>query len=202
MESIDVRSKKLQLKKDCLVPELERFYSVKKNLDILVPIIREQTKLSIRALDWLVTNYSKGGKNRPRVMYEIPAEKYSSCVFSNRNTVPFFLYDHYKNTLSAYRKKMFDPFRRNERVYLHLQTSKIINHDEFIKGNLSENDYLITTIPQLNFFKWAIKYRVIDYAFKHLTDIDRHMCEYSGKKNNKNNTRSITTHNIEIKLLF
>ena len=46
--------------KDSLLrTKLIEFYKNKENLNILLPIILQQTRLSLRSLDWFVTNYCK-----------------------------------------------------------------------------------------------------------------------------------------------
>ena len=46
-------------KKDLLMESLTIFYRDKINLDIFLPIINGESKISLRLLDWFVTNYSK-----------------------------------------------------------------------------------------------------------------------------------------------
>ena len=46
---------------------------------------------------------------------------------------------------------------------------------------IDENTTIETTIGQLNFFKWALIYRLIDYAIKYNKTILGHMS--IGKKN-------------------
>ena len=60
------------------------------------------TVISRRALDWLVTNFSK----KRRIMYVL-----------RKNGTCFNIYLQYKATLSRYKREVFDPFRRYLRVY-------------------------------------------------------------------------------------
>ena len=46
-------------KKDILFSTLVDFYTVPKNLEMMKNVIEGKTVLSLRLLDWLVTNYSK-----------------------------------------------------------------------------------------------------------------------------------------------
>jgi hypothetical protein len=46
-------------KEQLLKVKLIDFYKIESNLNILLPIILQQTRLSLRSLDWFVTNYSK-----------------------------------------------------------------------------------------------------------------------------------------------
>jgi hypothetical protein len=61
--------------------------------------------------------------------------------------------------LKAYAKKNFDPFCRWERIQ--------IPYDE--------ESSMETTIGQLNFFKWAIENRIIDYIQAHYSEIEDDM---------------------------
>lgn len=46
-------------KGDVILPSLYKFYSNDKNINTLIPIISGYSQLSIRVLDWFVTNYAK-----------------------------------------------------------------------------------------------------------------------------------------------
>jgi hypothetical protein len=67
--------------------------------------------------------------------------------------------------LKAYSKKWFDPFCRWDRISIPYKTGTSIE----------------TTIGQLNFFKWAIENRVINYIEENYTVIENDM-------NNRNST--------------
>jgi hypothetical protein len=136
------------------------FYKIPENLGILLPIILQQTRLSLRSLDWFVTNYSK---------------KYNTnyiLLKNNENTV-FFPFKSYKSQLKAYSKKYCDPFCRRERVIFDYQNNLIIDFKSTIK--LNHKNYIITTIGQLNFFKFAIQDLIINYAIENITDIENDM---------------------------
>jgi len=69
----------------------------------------------------------------------------------------FRVYNDYKLRLKAYSKRRFDPFCRWERI----------------KVPFGDQEYSIeTTIGQLNFFKWAIENKIIDYIEKNYLDIE------------------------------
>jgi hypothetical protein len=65
---------------------------------------------------------------------------------------------NYKSQLKAYSKKQFDPFCRRERIEFSIGKKKII-----------------TTIGQLNFFKWAIDNLIIEYINDNLINIENDM---------------------------
>ena len=147
-------------KDELLRVKLIEFYKDKKNLDILLPIILQGTRLSLRSLDWFVTNYCK--KNN--INY---------TIIKNNETISYFPFKAYKSQLKAYSKKFCDPFCRRERVIFDYQNESIIN----FKPNLhiGHKQYIITTIGQLNFFKFAIQDSIIKYAIDNIIEIENDM---------------------------
>ena len=49
----------LGVKQNLLLDKLKIFYEKKDPVDELLPILRGETKLSLRIIDWFVTNYAK-----------------------------------------------------------------------------------------------------------------------------------------------
>ena len=156
-----------------LFQSLMKFYSIKSNLDTLLPIIEQKSNISLRILDWLVTNYAK----KHNIVY---------TIIRNNTNCNFNIYLEYKNQLKAYSKKYFDPFCRRERILINIQdlSWKIINNCNKQKTN--ENQ-LITTVGQLNFFKWFIENNVLSYAIENIECIDKDMTEtlINSKKQSK-----------------
>jgi len=101
--------------------------------------------ISIRLVDFFATNYCK--KNR--VNYQIKDDD---------TDIMFNVHSSYKSQLKAWNKKYFDPFSRGDRIPFFL-----------------ENDCLITTIGQLNFFKWFITFNVLDYVRDKIDIIEQDM---------------------------
>jgi hypothetical protein len=126
-----------------LLDNLMEFYNKKENLLKMIKIINGESKISLRIVDWFVTNYSK--KN--------------FTVYETNQSSRFKVYHDYKLKLKAYSKKRFDPFCRWERIS--------IPYDE--------NSYMETTIGQLNFFKWAIENKIIDYIQDNYSNIESDM---------------------------
>ena len=150
----------LTSKEELLKVKLIDFYKDQENLKILLPIILQQTKISLRSLDWFVTNYCK---------------KYNIHFFLTKNdeVKTYFPFKSYKSQLKAYSKKFCDPFCRRERVVFDYRNNVIINFNPSIK--LGHKDYIITTIGQLNFFRFAIQDNIIKYALEHITEIENDM---------------------------
>ena len=147
-------------KESLLKTKLIEFYSDASNLKILLPIILQQTRLSLRSLDWFVTNYSK---------------KYNTnfVITKNGENLSYFPFKSYKAQLKAYSKKFCDPFCRRERVLFDYRDMNIIEFRSDLKIN--HKDYIITTIGQLNFFRFAIQDSIIKYAIQHIDSIESDM---------------------------
>lgn len=141
-------------KSDVLKNSLKRYYTDPRKLQTFTAITVGEPKpdgtrvspISLRLLDWLVTNYAK----KRNIVYRI-----------NRNGVPhaFNIWTEYRSQLKAYSKQYFDCFCRRERcdiVNYHKETQR-------------------TTIAQMNFCKWAITNGVIDYALRYKDTIEADM---------------------------
>lgn len=152
---ININSSPIQSRQNLLNESLKKFYNIPGRINILYDIVTQKTKLSLRLLDWLVTNYAKS-KN---VIYEIdkingkPEEKQTFNMFLN-----------YKTQLKAYSKKQFDPFCRRERINFKIEIT-----DNILPSEIK------TTIGQLNFFRWCIQNNIINYALDNLKDIELNM---------------------------
>jgi hypothetical protein len=147
-------------KESLLKVTLLDFYSIKENIDILLPIINQQTRLSLRSLDWFVTNYCK----KKNINY---------ILTKNEEKISYFPFKSYKSQLKAYSKKFCDPFCRRERVIFDYLNNTIIDFKSTVK--LGHKNYIVTTIGQLNFFRFAIQDSIIDYAIENIQDIENDM---------------------------
>jgi len=150
----------LTSKEELLKVKLIEFYKKFENIHILLPIILQQTSISLRSLDWFVTNYCK--------KYNI-----NYLLIKNNESKMYFPFKSYKSQLKAYSKKFCDPFCRRERVVFDYRNNVILNFNNNIK--LGHKEYIITTIGQLNFFRFAIQDNIIEYAMEHITDIENDM---------------------------
>jgi hypothetical protein len=52
-------NERIKNKKEIILPTLYNFYKENNNIYIILPIISGCSSLSIRVLDWFVTNYAK-----------------------------------------------------------------------------------------------------------------------------------------------
>ena len=153
----------LSSKEGLLQIKLLNFYKSKDNLNILLPIILQKTRLSLRSLDWFVTNYCK--KNN--VNYIISNS-------TSTEQITYFPFKSYKSQLKAYSKKFCDPFCRRERIVFDYKNNKILEYSPNWNG-IGHDEYIITTIGQLNFFRFAIQDYIIKYAIDNISDIENDM---------------------------
>ena len=155
------QSKSPHTQNDLLMNCLMDFYSDRTKLHKMMNIINGESNISLRIVDWFVTNYAK----KYYTIYDLPST----------TMMRFKVYNDYKLKLKAYSKRRFDPFCRWERI--------TIPYDD---ANCME-----TTIGQLNFFKWAIEHHIIDYIAQNYSEIEKDMNErnsISKKKNDSLNT--------------
>lgn len=92
----------IRTKEHWVLHRLETFYSNPETLERVRSILTGQSKISLRLLDWLVTNYAK----KHDVVYKV-GDRYVN------------IYLDYKSHLKAYSKKMFDPFCRWKHIKFH-----------------------------------------------------------------------------------
>jgi hypothetical protein len=87
----------------------------------------------------------------------------------------FKVYDDYKLKLKAYSKKRFDPFCRYKKISIPYRDDK----------------YIETTIGQLNFFKWSIENKIVDYIEENYEAIERDMNSRNSASKRKELLKSI-----------
>jgi len=91
---------------DVLLESLRHFYDSPKHSAAVHAILHKPgEKVSLRILDWLLTNYSK----KHNVSYILPAEDRM-----------FNMYIDYKSQLRSYSKRRFDVFKRRNRIHFPL----------------------------------------------------------------------------------
>ncbi len=161
MATSSIYSKNTQ--NELLLQNLLEFYQNNDHMNQMLHIINGASKISLRIVDWFVTNYSK----QYDIIYEIPMK--TGIVSDSIENKRFKVYNHYKLKLKAYSKKRFDPFCRRDRITVPYNGDK----------------YMETTIGQLNFFKWAIENRIIEYIEAHYNEIEKDM----NNRNSSSNSR-------------
>jgi hypothetical protein len=94
---------------DLLLDALRRFFEVPEHAQQLKDILEHRRGVSLRNLEWFVTNYSR----QTNVTYTTPTGR------------QFTVHVAYKSSLDGYSKKFFDPFCRTERIEFHGLTTTI-----------------------------------------------------------------------------
>ena len=159
---------RIQCKQELIVSSLQDFFTNPGQLDVILPILQGKSTISLRLIDWFVTNYAK----KHNVSYIL-------------NLRQFLVYFHYKRELKAYSKRLFDPFCRRERIMFQVR-----GHEAFV-----------TTVGQLNFFRWALEKDIIPYIQSNLDAIEKDMNismrEHYGSTNSSNSSdpKSVLTIN-------
>ena len=119
----------------------EEFYNDNENAQKFINLVLGESQVSIRLIDHFVTKYSK----------------YNKCNFKlidNEKENIINIYYDYKNQLKHLQKTHFDPFSRGIRIPFFMKDTCII-----------------TTIGQLNFFKWFISKKIYDYVLENKEEI-------------------------------
>lgn len=136
-----------------LYAQARAFFDETKLREDVIPFIQGRSQVSLRVIDWLVTNYAK--EFPERCEYMMPHHRF-----------PFQMHDQYRYQLKLKHKGGFDPFGRGERILFRVGTDE--------QGRTVK---LLTTIGQLSFFQWAITEGVLAYARAHVKEIEKHMNE-------------------------
>lgn len=98
----------IQSKEQWVLHRLETFYSRPEHFNRVRAILAGDSNISLRLVDWLVTNYAKK----------------HNVSFLTKQSRHVIVYLAYKSHLKAYSKKMFDPFCRSKRIqFLGLDTT-------------------------------------------------------------------------------
>ena len=133
---------RVQCKQDQVVAWLQEFYTSPGNLEKLLPILQGTSPISLRLVDYFVTNYAK--------------KMNTSFHLAGKH---FLVYFNYKRELNAYSKRLFDPFCRRERIMFQARGK----------------EGFVTTVGQLNFFRWFIEKEILEYVTEERETIEQDM---------------------------
>jgi len=133
---------RVQCKQELIVAWLQEFFTHPGQLEAILPILQGKSNISLRLIDWFVTNYAK---------------KFNISYILNQRQ--FLVYFHYKRELKAYSKRLFDPFCRRERISFQAR-----GHEAFV-----------TTVGQLNFFRWALEKDILTFIKDNLEAVEKDM---------------------------
>lgn len=150
---------RVQCKQDQVISWLQDFYTAPGNLEKLLPILQGSSVISLRLIDYFVTNYSK--------------KLNTSYMLNNRH---FLVYFNYKRELNAYSKRLFDPFCRRERIMFQARGI----------------EPFVTTVGQLNFFRWFIEKKIYEHVEEHREEIEKDMNSTLKQHYSRSNTTATT----------
>jgi len=113
---------------DILLESIKSFYEEEKHSKCLLDILEKKKDISLRKLEWFITDYSK--KN--------------NLTYKTKEGKTFSVHVAYKSTLDGYSKKLFDPFCRTTKFEYKIPgTDKTINTTvaqlNFIKWCIKNN---------------------------------------------------------------
>lgn len=132
--------------RDLLMVSISRFYTNKGMVQKILPIVNGASRVSLRLIDWFVTNYAK--RHNVVLVHVVDG-----------HPLHFNVYTSYRAQLKAYSKQQFDPFRRRDRIDFYYDREKCVE----------------TTIGQLNFFRWMLQNQLVEYVDEHFEDIEAEM---------------------------
>lgn len=149
--------------------DLCQFYTRNILLKKVVPYVSEERALSQRDMNWAAVNYF------PRYPVDVPHPDFGWPVSLH------IAHEEYTNELKRY---MFDPFKRTDEVHTRIILAVCAEDPEFC---------LKTTLAQLLWYRFAIRFRFIEECEKKLQEIKKDwMIHWSKRKTERNATKAIT----------
>ncbi len=153
---------------DLLMSSLSKFYGNKNNIQRIIPIINGESPISLRLIDWFITNYSK--KNHTIITRKV-----------NNNIIHLNVYLSYRSQLKSYSKALLDPFRRRDRINFYYDG----------------DNYIETTVAQLNMFRWILQNDILDFIDDNKTEIENDMISTQ----RENQKKKLNKENIKVKVI-
>lgn len=150
---------RVQCKQDQVITWLQEYYMKPDNLKKLIPILKGDSAISLRLVDYFVTNYAK--------------KMNTSYMLHDKH---FLVYFNYKRELNAYSKRLFDPFCRRERIMFQAEGI----------------EQFVTTVGQLNFFRWFIEKDILSYIVENREAIEQDMVNTLKQHYSRSNTTAST----------
>ena len=163
----------LDSRENLLLYSLLKFYKRhgNANLSSIIPIVKQDSHISLRIIEWVVTSFAK----EKDIVFPIMSKNTNKVKGSVR------IYDSYKKTLKAFGGKSFGIFKRSDLL--------LITYGD------GENDKIETTLGQLNFFRWALENNVINYIEKNFEYLAKQL--YKSDRKYKNTGVTLKTEIIK-----
>jgi hypothetical protein len=166
-----------------LILPILKFFNYRNNLNKLIPILDGTSPISLRLIDWFVTNYCKKFNTMFNLKHYENLERGITSKAPDSFDNYFIVHSNYKGQLKTCNKKNFDPFCRRNRIQFYYEPKM----------------YFETTVGQLNFFKWAIENYIVDYIADNIKDIEKDMTinsKINSDSNKKKKTATISVTNL------
>jgi hypothetical protein len=126
-------------KSSILLSSINQFYKDQHNRNKLLTILNKSGGISLRNLEWFITNYAK--KNH--------------TSFKTKDGKMFAVHCAYKSSLDGYSKKLFDPFCRAEKF-----TYQIPETSEEIQTTLAQLNFIKWVIKN-SIFEFIQEHRAL-----------------------------------------
>lgn len=105
----------IDTKLSLLMKSLTEFYKNVTYIEQIKSIIDQNSVISLRILDWFITNYSK---------------KHRTIITNNNRSID--VYQNYKLQLKSFSKRQFDPFCRKNKIMFYY------NDDDYIETSCGQ----------------------------------------------------------------
>lgn len=158
-----------------LMNSIDSYFSKPEHMGKLMPFIqahdpKDKPLISIRLIEWFVCNYCMENK----VEWYLPGNTF------------FNVYLDYQEMMDDYRKQLFDPnarkWRKEKRKEARTEKEHTVRVYHGLRFYYTDTEYVITTIAQLNFFRWFIEKGVFDYMNEHYDVLSAAKNEFNKSK--------------------
>lgn len=202
------QNSEIQTQSELLMTRIEEFFMNENHLKKMIDILSGTSNLSLRIIDWFVTNYSK----KYDVIYALKKDDYEEIHDLECKEIKYHEIDsenetNYMNECVT-KNKIQSTSTINEEMIDDIQKTKFIvfleyksqlkafskkQFDSFCRGerikfnyNFNNQAYQIeTTVGQLNFFRWGIQNNLFIYIEQNYEKIEKDMNESIQNKKNK-----------------
>ena len=126
----------LTYQNNILLNKILNFYNEENNSTQLVNILKGKENISLRLIDWFITNYCK-----------------KNDVILTDNSKHLNIFQDYKLMLKSFKKKKFDPFCRCERILISLNNHNLettVGQLNFFKWIIKNNIFQYIKDNKLN----------------------------------------------------
>ena len=124
-----------------IMQNVASFYTKDTIETVLLPLLTQSGPVSLRSVDWCLTNWSKR----------------TNVACQKKDGEMFLVHEGYRKALRIWKRKLFDPFRRRQRIFITSHARRA------------------TTIGQINFFHWAYTHGILDLCCSCKVEIQKDM---------------------------